>query len=170
MNTAAELLSMRPAQLLGRYSKDGVSRITVGAILRRQQATGPELLILRRAADDEYGGIEELPSGGVEPGETLGDAIFRETLEETGITLTGTPSCHFDFVYPSRRGVTAQLSFLFDVPGDRPVRIGPAEHDSYRWIASGQIDDSDLSPEVKRGVRMALAREPEAHRAGPAGN
>ena len=163
MSTAAEPLSMRPAQILGRYGKDGVSRVTVGAILRWRQAAGSRILILRRAADDEYGGIEELPSGGVEPGETLGDAVFRETLEETGIALTGTGSYQFDFVYPSRRGVTVQLNFLFDVPGDSPVKIGAAEHDSYRWITIGEIDDSDLSPEVKRGVRMALAGEPGAH-------
>jgi 8-oxo-dGTP pyrophosphatase MutT (NUDIX family) len=160
MSTAAEPLSMRPAQILGRYGKDGASRVTVGAILRRRLAAGPELLILRRAADDEYGGIEELPSGAVEPGETLGEAVLRETLEETGIRLRGPGSYQFHFVYPSRRGVTVQLNFLFDVPADSPVRIGAAEHDAYRWITSGQIDGSDLSPEVKRGVRTALAGDP----------
>src|SRR5438552_169389 len=127
MNTAAELLSMRPAQILGRYGKDGASRVTVGAILRRRQATGPEVLVLRRVPHDEYGGIEELPSGGVEPGETLGDAIVRETLEETGIALAGAGFYQFDFVYPSGRGVTVQLNFLFDVPEDSLVKIGAAE-------------------------------------------
>jgi 8-oxo-dGTP diphosphatase len=153
----SELLSARPEQILDRYVKNQVSRITVGAILRRRlTAKDPELLILRRVAHDEYGGMEELPSGGVKPGETLGEALLRETLEETGISLTGTGSYQFYFVYPSRRGVTAQLNFLFDVPENSSVKLAAAEHDSYRWIARAQLDDSDLSPEVKRAVRVVL--------------
>jgi 8-oxo-dGTP diphosphatase len=156
VNPAPELLLKQPEQVLGRYAKAKVSRVTVGAILRRWSVKGPELLILRRIVSDEYGGIEELPSGGVEPGETLGDAIRRETVEETGIALTGTGSYLFDFIYPSRRGVTAQLNFLFDVPEDSLVKIDATEHDSYRWIVSAQLDDSDLSPEIKRELRPAL--------------
>jgi 8-oxo-dGTP diphosphatase len=158
VNPAPGLLSSQPEQILGRYAGERVSRITVGAILRRQSANGPELLILRRVASDEYGGIEELPGGGVEPGETLSDAVVRETLEETGITLTGTGSYEFDFVYRSHRGRTAQLNFLFDAPEDSPVKIGAAEHDSYRWIVRAELDESDLSPAVKHGVRPALTQ------------
>lgn len=156
MNPAQDLLSKRPEQILGKDTKRNISRIVVGAILRRRPSSGPEILILRRVSGDEYGGIEELPSGGVEPGETLGDAILRETLEETGIALTGTGFHQFDFSYASCSGATAQLNFLYDVPVDATVKICTAEHSSYRWIASAELDSSDLSPAVKRGVRTAL--------------
>src|SRR4051794_1810689 len=35
-----------------------------------------------------------LPGGGVEPGETMREALARELTEEANIHLTGTPSLH----------------------------------------------------------------------------
>ncbi|NED53759.1 NUDIX domain-containing protein, partial [Micromonospora aurantiaca] len=46
---------------------------------------GGRVLILRRSVDDPFmAGIEELPSGGVEPGEDLIAALGRELAEEIG--------------------------------------------------------------------------------------
>jgi 8-oxo-dGTP diphosphatase len=158
MYAASELLRRRPEQVLGTYAKHNVSRIVVGAVLRRRSERNAEILILRRVAGDEYGGIEELPSGGPEPGETLGLAVIRETFEETGIAVKGAGAFLFDNIYPSCRGITAQLNFLFDVPVDSRVQVEPAEHDSYRWLTLSRLSGSDLTPEVKRGVSASLCR------------
>jgi 8-oxo-dGTP pyrophosphatase MutT (NUDIX family) len=42
----------------------------------------PEGLLLQRRADN---GLWGLPGGGVEPGESVTEALVRETLEETGL-------------------------------------------------------------------------------------
>lgn len=66
------------------------------------------LLLVRRADDDTWG----LPGGGVEPGESWGEAAHRECMEETGwqVRLTGLFGMYSDpesqvHVYPNGRRV-----------------------------------------------------------------
>jgi len=71
--------------LLADARRDGIGKYVVGALITDE---GGRLLLLRRRADDFLGGLWELPSGRVEPGERLVDALCREVLEETGLTVT----------------------------------------------------------------------------------
>jgi 8-oxo-dGTP diphosphatase len=122
-------------------------RFVVGAVMVRTKPV--RVLVLRRVGGDEYGGIEELPSGAVEGSETLGQALQREVLEETGIRVRTVGRFLFDFVYPSRSGTTAQLNFLVPVPDGATVCVDSREHVSYRWLASGSVAHSDLTGNVK---------------------
>ena len=150
-------LAMRDQELLDIYGSDQATRITVGGVLRRRIDGGLAILVLKRVARDEYGGLEELPSGGVEPGETLREALAREVREETGLSIEAAGPFLFDFTYPSRRGVTVQLNFLVDVLDDLPVRVDPAEHESFRWLPLTTLADSGLSPDIRRGLGRSLA-------------
>jgi 8-oxo-dGTP diphosphatase len=146
------VLTMRDQELLGSYSGDQVTRMVVGGVVRRRAEGGLAILVLKRVAGDEYGGLEELPSGGVEPGETLREALAREILEETGLSIEAVGPFLFDFIYPSRRGVTVQLNFLVDVAGESRVRVNPAEHESFRWLPLTTLANSGLSLDIKRGL------------------
>ena len=146
------VLTMRDQELLGSYSGDQVTRMVVGGVVRRRVEGDLAILVLKRVAGDEYGGLEELPSGGVEPGETLREALAREILEETGLSIEAAGPFLFDFIYPSRRGVTVQLNFLVDVAGEPPVRVNPAEHESFRWLPLTTLANSGLSLNIKRGL------------------
>ncbi len=55
-------------------------------LIRREAAEGPEILLVRGQGFPErfYG----LVAGFVEPGESLDEAVRRETVEEVGLTLT----------------------------------------------------------------------------------
>jgi 8-oxo-dGTP diphosphatase len=154
------VLAMQSQDLLGSYRADQVTRITVGGVLHRGVNENLTILVLKRVADDEYGGLEELPSGGVEPGETLGDALAREVREETGLSIRAAGPFLFDFTYPSRRGMTVQLNFLAEVAGDQPVCVNPAEHESFRWLPFTALASSGLSLDVRRGLGRALASMP----------
>ncbi len=154
------LLAMQGPELLGSYGRDHATRVTVGGVLCRHIDGDLAVLVLKRVANDEYGGLEELPSGGVEPGETLRETLAREVLEETGLSIRTAGPFLFEFTYPSRRGVTVQLNFLVATADDVRVRANPAEHESFRWLPLTELADSGLSPDVRYGLSRSLARLP----------
>ena len=157
MTIPDNVLAMRDQELLGIYGRDQATRIVVGGVLRRCIEGNVAILVLKRVARDEYGGLEELPSGGVEPGENLREALAREIREETGLSINAAGPFLFDFTYSSRRGVTVQLNFLVDAPDDLPVRVNPAEHESFRWLPLAALADSSLSPDIRHGLDRSLA-------------
>ncbi len=155
-----DVLAMQSQELLGNYRADQVTRVTVGGVLHRHTSDNLVILVLKRVADDEYGGLEELPSGGVEPGETLRNALAREIQEETGLSIRAAGPFLFHFIYPSRRGVTVQLNFLAEAAGDQPVHVNPAEHESFRWLPLTALASSGLSRDVRRGLAKAIPSMP----------
>lgn len=113
--------------LLQAAAADGISKTVVGAVI----AAGDKVLLLHRPADDYLGGLWELPSGGVNDGESLLDALRREVEEETGLTVTvvGGYLNHFDYLSKSGKK-TRQFNFTVDVTGD-DVKL--TEHDDHLW-------------------------------------
>ncbi|KJY42789.1 DNA mismatch repair protein MutT [Streptomyces sp. NRRL B-1568] len=114
-------------------ARDGIEKTVVGAVI-----AGPDgkVLLLHRPADDYLGGLWELPSGGVEPGETLIEALRREVAEETGLTVAEIRDYlgHFDYRSgPGRR--TRQYNFTATISGET---VQLSEHDAHLWADSGQ--------------------------------
>ncbi|MBM7774092.1 8-oxo-dGTP pyrophosphatase MutT (NUDIX family) [Actinokineospora baliensis] len=73
---------------------DGVQQLVVGAVITHEE----RVLLLKRPGDDFMGRIYELPSGKVEPDETLDVALAREVTEEAGLAVSaiGAYLGHFD--------------------------------------------------------------------------
>ncbi|MFG3498723.1 NUDIX hydrolase [Streptomyces sp. NPDC047928] len=126
--------------------RDGVDKTVVGAVI-----AGPdgEVLLLHRPADDYLGGLWELPSGGVDEGETLIEALRREVAEETGLTVetVGDYLGHFDYRSGSGRA-TRQFNFTATVT-EGPVKL--TEHDAHVWA------DTDQQRQVSSAVQAVLA-------------
>ncbi|MFC5666353.1 NUDIX domain-containing protein [Kitasatospora misakiensis] len=104
------------------------------------------VLLVRRNPDDYMGGLWEIPSGTVEAGETILDALRRETNEETGLTIdqvTGYVG-HFDYEN-SRGGTTRQFNFTVTVAKTEPIVL--TEHDAHQWAVPSEL------PEVSDAVR-----------------
>lgn len=107
---------------------DGIAQLVVGAVI----VDDGRVLLLRRPAEDFMGGIYELPSGKVDPGESLDVALAREVAEETGLTVErlGAYLGAFDYLSGSGRP-SRQFTFVVTVTANGPVTL--TEHDEYRW-------------------------------------
>ncbi|MFI0355296.1 NUDIX domain-containing protein [Actinomadura sp. 9N407] len=138
-------------RLVDGADRDGITKLVVGAVVH----IGGEVLILRRSQRDEFlPGIEELPSGGVEHGESLLSALERELAEEIGWTgpLVPDPEFVVAFDYVSGSGRRAR-QYTFGLAHDgRPITLSP-EHTSYRWLSPAEVTGSDVTTETARTIR-----------------
>lgn len=138
-------------QLQADADHDDVAKLVVGAVVH----IGGRVLILRRSIDDAFmAGIEELPSGGVEPGEDLLAALERELAEEIGWTgpLVLDPGfvTHFDYVSGSGRRAR---QYTFGLAHDGSPIVLSAEHTGYRWLEPCEVAGSDVTAETARTIR-----------------
>jgi 8-oxo-dGTP diphosphatase len=125
-----------------RARHDGVEQFVVGAVVEHHA----RVLLLQRPADDFMGGIFELPSGKVDPGEPLDIALIREVEEETGLTVTGIRSYLGTFDYRSSSGKKSrQFNFVVDIAAPDPITL--TEHDSARWVSP--TEDAPVTDAVK---------------------
>jgi 8-oxo-dGTP diphosphatase len=135
------------SRLTDEAQRDGVQQLVVGAVVRRDA----EVLLLRRPMDDFMGGIFELPSGKVEPGESLDGALAREVKEETGLDLSSIVEYIGSFDYASGSGKKSrQFNFAIDVAATGPVTL--SEHDTFQWTPLAE------EPPVTDAVKDVLAR------------
>ena len=133
-------------ELLRSATGDGVTKRVVGAVVTNAHG---QVLLLHRNADDYMGGLWELPSGGVDDGETLAQALRREVEEETGLKVKTLDAYlgHFDYLSKSGK-LTRQFNFTATTSGES---ITLTEHDAHLWA------DRDQQEKVSDAVRGILA-------------
>ncbi|MEU9041257.1 MULTISPECIES: NUDIX domain-containing protein [unclassified Kitasatospora] len=125
---------------------DGITGVVVAAVINDAGRT----LLLRRKPDDFMGGMWEIPSGKVEAGERILEALHRETTEETGLVIDQVTGYlgHFDYKN-SRGGTTRQFNFAVTVEKTEPVVL--TEHDAHQWARPDDL------PEISEAVRTLIA-------------
>lgn len=148
-HTAGRADTAHAEALTDQAARDGVQKLVAGALVHD---THGQVLILRRADSDDFlAGIEELPSGGVEPGEMLLAALARELSEETGLPLQGPLRYVGSFDYRSGSGRLArQHTWAIPHPG-HPVRLS-GEHTSHRMVPAQQIRTCGVTDETAQVV------------------
>ncbi|MGF0316940.1 NUDIX domain-containing protein [Nocardia fluminea] len=136
--------------------RDEIRRLVVGAVVVRHH----RVLILRRRRSDFLGGRWELPSGVVEPGEALDEALAREVAEETGLEVTGVSDYLGDFDYLTGGGArTRQFTFVVEVAATGPVTL--TEHDAHLWTRL--TGEPPVSDEVREMLGRYQRRQRDPH-------
>jgi len=153
-------LSVSPADILPTIAP--VTRLAVGAfVFRKSQFTNaqPTLLLVRRAVGElTFPGLWEVPGGGVEPYETILDAVVREVGEETGLVVGKIIRCCDVENFLGKRSGRATRKWQFEVEiegeGEEVVVVNPAEHDEFRWVREEEVRELVITTEEHRRVIM----------------
>jgi 8-oxo-dGTP diphosphatase len=131
------------------YSPD-IDRYVAAAVVFHEG----KALVLRRKPDDFMGGIWELPSGKVDAGESIEQALRRELAEETGLVVSATSRFLGTFDYRSQSGrQTRQVNFAVEAP-HRAVVL--TEHDAAEFIDAAQVDQWPVTEETRNVLRIAF--------------
>lgn len=116
--------------------------IAVKALIR--DATG-RVLVLRQAVEPgvDGGGKYHPPGGIVEPGETLAEAISREVLEETGLTVAvGQLITVAEWRANLANGPGQFVGIFYEctlAEPDRPIVLQVAEASEYAWVGRDDL-------------------------------
>ncbi len=135
--------------LIEKSKEDGVEKNVVGGIVINKDN---QILILTRKSDDFMGGIDELPSGNMENGEKIKEALIREVKEETNLEVVQIKSYINSFDYLSGSGKKArQYNFALEVDDIRDIKL--SEHDDFKWL---NIEDARNNNKITEEVKYCL--------------
>jgi 8-oxo-dGTP diphosphatase len=137
---------------LEQAKNDQVTHITTGIAFFRDN----KLLVVRRLKSDIFGGVYEIPGGGVDEGETIEEGAMREGFEETGLKVRRVIGTFkgFDFSTPTKKKVR-QINYLVKAE-EGEVKLEPSEHDDFKWISENELDSLSMTDEMKGCVRLAF--------------
>lgn len=130
---------------------DDCQKIVVGGIVLNGKG---KILVLTRKQDDFLGGIDELPSGNLDAGETICHGLVREIKEETNLDVERIQSYVDFFDYQSRSGkLTRQFNFV--IISKKGGQVNLEEHDDYKWQTPEEaLLNPNITPNVKRCIRI----------------
>ena len=151
-------------ELLVSYNKDVEKEIDVaGAVIYRinLEEKIPEILMIKRAPDDNWPNVFEFPRGKCDrgPKEKIIDCLKREVREETGLKFKVISYLNkYTYVADKGKRRSTQYNYLCELdPPDQEVQLSK-EHSEHKWITSkGQVDLLAVA-EIEDTLNLALER------------
>lgn len=131
-----------------------ITPFCISAYIIRQTSEGPRYLLIRRCGK-YLTGTWQMISGGIEKGETAGQAAFREIQEETGLTPQVLYSA--DAVETFYLPINDKIAFVpvyVAFVKDEEVTLSPKEHDAYEWLSLEEARERLIWSEQKRIITL----------------
>ena len=148
----SNFLSKDYRELLEKAHHDGIEKFVVGAAILKDKEV---LIVFRSENEDFFPGYAEMPGGGVDTGETLIDALHRETKEETGLEIVEVSGYTGGFDYLSGSGKkTRQFNFLVR-PATYHIILNPHEHSHFTWISLENLEQLiklPMTSEIRKSI------------------
>ena len=122
--------------------------VGVGALILSQGK-----ILLEKRVNEPAKGKWTIPGGVVEVGESLEDAVIRETQEETGLEVEAPRLIDVvDQVNLDEKGKVKYhfviIDYVVNVKRGEPVAASDA--DALRWVPLGEVEGYDLTPSFRR--------------------
>lgn len=139
-------------RLLNQAKKDGIQKIVVRAIIRRDN----KFLLLERAPSEFLGGLVVLPGGAVNTGEGLLHALAREVKEETNLAVAEITAYIEAFNCVSSSGKkTRQFNFFVKTVAGN-IKLDLSEHSKYFLLDPSDKEFSELN--ISDGTKTVLLK------------
>ena len=131
--------------------KNKIWKICICGVIKK----GDKYLIVKRSSDDSnMAGFWEFPSGKVDFGESLNEALSRELLEEVGVSfseketkLIGTSEYTIEKKNETRYSI--QVNYLIEISEEPEIKLSE-EHISFEWVRK---DDEKLDDFLKKIIK-----------------
>ena len=129
--------------------------VGVGAVVLRDG-----YVLLEQRGQPPALGSWSIPGGLIELGELAEEAVVREVLEETGLTVRLGPL--LGLFQPIQRDEAGRVRYHYVVLDflahyeSGTLRVGDDAAD-LRWVHPTQLDDYQLTPEARRMIECAMA-------------
>jgi len=129
-------------------------RFSVEALIKHKG----KFLICRRNDDAKVApGIWNVPAGKVQYDESLTDAIVRETLEETSLTLDHIQYLDYKFINNKHKRIV--YTYFCEVHAIKAFTIDRSEFSAWHWIDADEVDNYEsLSPHLKSWIKYLTER------------
>jgi len=138
-----------------KLKEDGIQKVVAGAVIF---FSDEKILLLERTPDEFKGGLVELPSGGVDQGESIIDGLVREVKEETGLNVSEINRYLGNFDYQSSSGKkTRQFNFAISAQSEK-VKINPSEHSQFYLVnpTSDELQGLNISEKSREVIRKSV--------------
>ena len=140
--------------------KTNKATVVAGIIVNQK---GEVLIVQRNPNEKNYANKWELPSGKLEPGETIIQAFAREVLEETGLKVklktARNPTSQFQYTIQGRTEtrLTTQKNYVIKLTRPQQVKLSP-EHIKYAWAKPKDLPKYDLIEGLPKVIATGYKR------------